>query len=454
MTSSTSRREFLRRHALLAGLGSAAPWALNLAAVSAASAQTAGSDYRALVCVFLNGANDCHNTVVPLDAATHAEYLRIRTSIALPLADLAATEVVPDNPWPNGRRMALHPALLPLKTLFDNRRVALAMNVGTLTGPLTLADYNAGAGRPPRLFSHNDQQATWHSGGTDVRSGWGGRVADLMLQGNGASGLFTAITTGGGLFLTGANANAYQVGTGGSTAVARVFGSDASTEAVKRLMRQGSPHLFDASHAEIAGRSIDADLRVRTALGTAPALDFPNTGLGNQLKVVARLIASRGTLAPAPTRQVFYVSLGGWDMHNNLIVDHPKRLGEVAAALKAFYDATVTLGVADKVTTFTASDFGRTLSNNGDGSDHGWGGYHFVLGDAVDGKRWFGQLPAMAVNGPDDVGGGRLLPAIAVDQYAATLANWMGVAPGNLADVIPRIGQYSSANLGFMKVPA
>jgi uncharacterized protein (DUF1501 family) len=179
---------------------------------------------------------------------------------------------------------------------------------------------------------------------------------------------------------------------------------------------------------------------------------FPDTSLGNQLKIVARLIGARSALGPR--RQVFFVSLGGWDMHNNLIADHPGQLGQVADAMKAFYDATVALGLADKVTSFTASDFGRTLSNNGDGSDHGWGSYHFVMGDAVEGKRWCGQLPAMAVSGPDDVGGGRLLPAIAVDQYAATLATWFGVPAGNLADVIPRIGRYDTADLGFMKMTA
>jgi uncharacterized protein (DUF1501 family) len=448
MTHQASRREFTRRQALFAGLGSAAPWALNLATLSGA-AQAAGEDYRALVCIFLAGANDNHNTVVPLDDTSYAAYQRIRTTIALPQADLAATELVPTNPWPDGRRMALHPSLAPLKPLFDAGQLALAMNVGTLTGPLTLAGYNAGADRPPKLFSHNDQQATWNSGGPDAPTGWGGRAADLMLAGNGSASLFTAITTGGGLFLTGQHATAYQVGSNGSTEVAKVFGSDAATAAIKRLMQQSSPHLFQETYASVARQSIAADLQVRAAIGGASPLVFPDTSLGNQLKIVARLIAARSTLGPK--RQVFFVSLGGLDMHNNLIADHPARLGQVADAMKAFHDATVSLGLADKVTTFTASDFGRTLSNNGDGSDHGWGSYHFVMGDAVEGKRWFGQLPAMAVNGPDDVGGGRLLPAIAVDQYAATLASWFGVQPGDLADVVPRIGRYATVNLGFMK---
>lgn len=452
MTRPSTRRAFLCRHTMLATLGGAAPWALNLAGVSAASAQTAGDDYRALVCVFLAGANDNHNTVVPLDAATHAEYARIRSGIALPLASLAATEVVPSNAWPDGRRMALHPALAPLKTLFDQGRVALAMNVGSMVGPLTLADYQAGVGRPPKLFAHNDQQATWQAGNPDSPTGWGGRIADQVLGGNGTAGLFTAITTGGGLFLTGNGATAYQVGTGGSTQVSRVFGSDASTAAIKRLMQQASPSLFQETHAAVARNSIAADVRVREALAGSPALTFPDTGLGRQLQVVARLIAARSTLGPK--RQVFFVSVGGWDMHDKLIANHPLRLGEVADAMKAFYDATVAMGVSSQVTSFTASDFGRTLSSNGDGSDHGWGSYHFVMGDAVDGKRWVGQLPAMAVNGPHDVGGGRLLPAISVDQYGATLAKWFGVSGTALTDVFPRIARYDQADLGFMRAAA
>lgn len=450
MNNLPSRRAFLQRQAALASLGVAAPWALNLASMSAASAQTAGSDYRALVCVYLAGANDHHNTVVPLDELTHAKYLSIRNAIALPLAGLAETELVPTNPWPDGRRMALHPSLKPLKALFDDGKLALAMNVGTMTGPITLAEYKSGLGaRPPRLFAHNDQTATWMSGGLDSPTGWGGRMADLVLSDNGAGGLFTAITTSGGLFLTGSNATAYQVGANGSTQVDRVFGSDASTLAIKRLMQKTSPNLYEDAHAAVARNSIAADVRVRSALSGTFAPQFPKGTLAEQLQVVARMIAARGVLGVK--RQVFFVSLGGFDMHDNLITNHVTRLAEVAGAMKAFYDATVSLGVADKVTSFTASDFGRTLSSNGDGSDHGWGSYHFVMGGAVNGKRWVGQLPAMAVNGPNDVGGGRLLPAISVDQYGATLARWLGVSELALPDVFPRIKSYDSSDLDFMK---
>ncbi len=178
-------------------------------------------------------------------------------------------------------------------------------------------------------------------------------------------------------------------------------------------------------------------------------LAFPaDNPLAAQLKIVARLIAARATLGMK--RQVFFVSLGGFDMHDDLIANHPVQLGLVAGAIKAFYDATVTLGVADKVTTFTGSDFGRTLASNGDGSDHGWGSHHLVLGGAVQGGRYYGTAPAVAVNGPDDVGQGRLLPTTSVDQFAGTLATWLGVGASDLALVVPNIGNYSQRNLGFV----
>jgi uncharacterized protein (DUF1501 family) len=452
MTTHASRREFLRRSAALAAAGAASPWALNLAAMSAASAQAAAGDYRALVCVFLYGGNDNHNTVVPLDDASHAAYAGIRTGIALTQAELAATELVPANAWPDSRRMALHPALAPLKPLFDGGQLALAMNVGTLLGPTTLADYRAGIGLPPKLFSHNDQQSFWQAGGSEgTVTGWGGRIADQMLQGNGAAGMFTSISAAGNaVFMSGRNVVQYQVSPAGSIQVATVFGSDAATQAIKRVMQQPSLNLFAQAHAAVARRSIAADLQVRAALAGVPSFAFPaDNPLAAQLGIVARLIAARAALGL--TRQVFFVSLGGFDMHDNLIAQHPVQLGLVAAAMKAFYDATVTMGVADSVTTFTGSDFGRTLASNGDGSDHGWGSYHFVMGNAVNGGRWVGQLPAVAVNGPNDVGSGRLLPAIGVDPYGATLAKWLGVRANSMADVFPNIGRFASADLGFMR---
>jgi uncharacterized protein (DUF1501 family) len=451
--SAASRREFLRRASAFSAMGAAAPWALNLAASAAASAQTAGEDYRALVCVFMYGGNDNHNTVVPYDQTTYDQYAAIRTSIALPRADLAATEIVPANAWTAGRQMALHPALAPLKTLFDAGHLAVAMNLGTLTREgTTLADYKAGRGLPPKLFSHNDQQSVWQSSLAEgAATGWGGRMADLLAASNGDAVTFTSISAAGNaVFMSGKDVVQYQVSGGGSIQINPVFGSAASTDAVKRLMQRTSTHLFEEDHAVIARRSIAADAKVRAALTGIAEPTFPPTGLGAQLKIVARLIAARQALGVK--RQVFFVSQGGFDTHDDLIEKHPELLGNVAGAMSDFYAATAAMGVENLVTTFTGADFGRTLANNGDGSDHGWGSHHFVMGGAVKPRTWVGALPVMSVSeGADNVGGGRLLPAIGVDQHGATLARWMGVPEDKLSTVLPNIGEYTTRDLGFFK---
>ncbi len=455
MTQAASRREFLRRASAVSGFGAmgvAAPWALNLAAAGSAAAQTAG-DYKALVCIFMYGGNDNHNTVVPYDDTHHAQYAAIRTTIALPKAELAATVLTPDNGWTDNRQMALHPALSPLKTLFDGGQLAVAMNMGTLTREgTTLADYKAGIGLPPKLFSHNDQQSIWQSSLAEgATNGWGGRMADVFAAGNGADAVYTSISAAGNaVMMAGNGVVQYQVSGSGSVTVNRVFGSDASTDAMKRLLQRSSTHLFEQGHAGVARRSIAADTRLRGVLAATRSFTFPAGGLAAQLQIVARMIAAREALGIK--RQVFFVSQGGFDNHDNLIDLHPGLLGSVGAAMKAFYDATVELGVQNQVTTFTGADFGRTLSSNGDGSDHGWGSHHFVMGGAVKPRTWVGKLPAVSVvEGPDNVGGGRLLPAIGVDQYGATLAGWMGVADTQMDAVFPNLKNYSTKNLGFMQ---
>ncbi len=456
MTQQASRREFLRRASVLTSLGAAAPWALNFAAMSAAvsdaHAQTADDGYKALVCVFLYGGNDNHNTVVPYDDANYTQYANIRTSIALPRADLAATELVPSNAWSDGRQMALHPSLAPMKGLFDDGKLAVAMNMGTLTREgTTLAQYKAGIGLPPKLFSHNDQQSVWQASLSEgATSGWGGRMGDLLASGNGVGATFTSISAAGNaVFMSGQNVVQYQVSGAGSIQINSVFGSAAATDELKRMIQRSSAHLFEQEHAAVARRSIESDVKVRSALASAPDFAFPATGLAGQLKIVARLISARASLGVK--RQVFFVSQGGFDLHDNLISLHPGLLGNVAGAMKTFYDTTVAMGVQNQVTTFTGSDFGRTLANNGDGSDHGWGSHHFVMGGAVKPRTWVGALPRVSLaEGADNVGGGRLLPAIGVDQYGATLARWFGVSDAQMTTVFPNLDDYTRRDLGFM----
>ncbi|WP_418320615.1 DUF1501 domain-containing protein [Piscinibacter sakaiensis] len=456
MTTAASRREFLRRAASLSIAGAATPWALNLAALGEAAAAGA-SDYKALVCVFLYGGNDYANTLVPYDNPSHTAYLSHRAAIALPRDSLQQTVLAPATPLADGRQYALAPGLAPLKPIFDGGQMSVLLNIGTLVQPTSKQAYaNRSVPLPPKLFSHNDQQSVWQSSSPEgSTSGWGGRIGDLFAAGNGNS-TFTCISAAGNaVYLSGHSAVQYQVTSNGSVPLAALaaplFGSQACSDALRTLVTAPRTHLFEAEHARVMKRAIDADAQLSSALAGAPALTTPfptGNGLAAQLSMVARLIAVRQALGAK--RQVFFVSLGGFDNHDGMLTDHPGLLTTVGNALAAFHAATVELGVASNVTAFTASDFGRTLTTDGDGSDHGWGSMHFVLGGAVRGRSYVGTAPVIANNGPDDVGQGRLLPAIAVDQFAATLSSWFGVSDGEMPTVLPNIGNYSQRNLGFL----
>lgn len=467
-----SRRAFLRRSKQLAVAGSASSFALGLAGIGEAAAFSAGNDYKALVCIFLYGGNDHNSTLMPFDSTNYDLYSAIRGGgagqtaggITLARSSLAATALTPSGGQvlTNNLQYALAPQMTRLKALFDAGRMAPLLNVGPLVAPLTLAQYNSSNlvanPRPAKLFSHNDQQSTWQSskpeGATD---GWGGRMGDLAMSSN-ANALFTCISaTGNAVFLSGQQALTYQVSSSGALAVNGIknnlYGSSAGSAALRTLMTQTSNNVFEAEYNRIAKRSIDAEGVVTAALQPITlATSFrPATGrngLAEQLQVVARLIAARQPLGAR--RQVFMVSMGGFDLHDNLISNQANLMGQLDFAMDAFYRATVELGVADKVTTFTASDFGRTLQSNGDGSDHGWGSHHFIMGGAVNGGRFYGVAPQISVTSPDQVGQGRLLPSISVDQYASTLATWFGVSASELPSVSPNIGRFSTSNLGFM----
>ncbi len=463
-----ARRAFLKRAAHLGLAGVAAPWAMNLAAIGEAAAFTA-SDYKALVCVFLYGGNDHANMLIPADNANYTAYNNIRKGdgtagnpgIARTQASLAGSILTPLTALPGGMQLALAPEMGGLKSLFDAGKLAVQLNVGPLIMPTTLAQFNArSVPLPPKLFSHNDQQSTWQSSAPEgaVR-GWGGRLGDLALANNvGNDSVFTCISvTGNAVYLAGDSAVQYQVSTGGAVAISSVksgslYGSSSCGAALRTLVQQASGQLLESEYATVTSRSISSETRVAQALAGSSALTtvFNTTGnsLASQLQMVARLISARASLGVK--RQVFMVSLGGFDLHDDLAAKHPALLANVSDAMNSFYKATEEMGVQNSVTTFTASDFGRTLSSNGDGADHGWGSHHFVMGGAVNGKNFYGQAPAIAVGGTGDVGQGRLLPTTSVDQFAATMARWFGVADSDLGLVVPNIGNYTQRNMGFV----
>lgn len=458
MSSRLSRREFVKRASVLSLAGAGAPFALNLAAIGTASAQTV-TDYRAIVCLFFFGGNDHTNTIIPYDPAEHTAYVNARQSIAFAYDALTPTATAPVASQ-GGRPFAFHPALSAFKSLYDQGKLAVVANVGPLVMPTTLAQYRGrSVPLPPKLFSHNDQQSVWQANqpvGEGARLGWGGRLGDLLASQNGQT-IFTCISaSGNAVFMSGQEVIQYQVGSNGSIAFnalsGNLYGSASAGNAYRRVITRSSAHLFESQLGQVVTRSIGANAALSASLPPASSFTLPipaNNGLANQLNVVARIIAGRGGLAA--NRQVFFVSAGGFDNHDFLLNDHNLRMQSVNAAVNAFYQWLQQLQMENNVTLFTASDFGRTLTSNGDGSDHGWGAHHFVLGGAVQGGTIYGTFPQVTFNTNEDVGQGSLLPTTSVDQYAATLGRWLGVADDRMAEVLPNIGNFGAARyLGFL----
>ena len=445
-----NRREFLRRAGAFGVLAST-PLAIDLATSGSASAQVA-ADYKALVCVFLHGGNDQSNTIVPISDAEYAKYQASRPSLAL-----AKSSLLPIAPTGfSGPRLGLHPSLSALKPLVDQGRCGILANVGMLSQPTTKQQWNGGVPNlqvPIALESHSDQANQWQTAVPNGTSstGWLGRTADLLRTGYNSGPLSMCISVAGNNQLqAGASTIPYAVTTVGAVPI-RALASNSgfpASAALRKLMVEQRAQVLEQQMNQTSVRSIDSERIVTSALASATvATAFPSTGLGAQLKMVARMIAARSALGQR--RQIFYVTLGGFDFHSALLGDQANLLKQVGDALAAFYQSTVELGVANQVTTFTASEFGRALQANGDGADHGWGGHHFVLGGSVKGNRVFGAWPTVALGGPDDARKGILIPTTALDEYAATLATWMGIGAADLPKVLPNIGRFSRPNLGF-----
>ncbi|MBP8271103.1 MAG: DUF1501 domain-containing protein [Sphaerotilus sp.] len=452
-----ARRDFLRRAALTTAYAGT-PFAATLGTMGEVAAQTA-TDYKALVCIFLFGGNDQSNTIVPVENTAYARYQAARPAIAL-----AQSALLPLNlAGFAGPQLGLNPALGALKPLVDAGRCALLANVGTLAYPTTLAQYKARSVQTPLgLFSHSDQQASWQSGLPTKGSatGWLGRVADLTASAYnpGASVSMCMSLGGNNLIQAGNSVVQYQVTTQGPVVIDTIdpthWRHNAElAAAMNTLLTQPRSHMLEQAYSTVGTRAITTGQVAKNALAGAPAVStvFPAGGVAAQLRMVARLIAARNGLGHK--RQVYFVSQGGYDFHDLLVENQALRLKELSDAMAAFYAATVELGVANSVTTFTASDFGRGLQSNGRGSDHGWGSHHFILGGAVQGNRLHGSWPTVALGGPEDLGQGRLVPTTSVDRYAATLATWFGVPAASLPTVLPNLTRFATATtagLGFL----
>ena len=440
-----------RRH-LLAG-GAAAAMSAGWPSVKVLAGPAPFSDYRALVCVFLFGGNDAWNTLVPRSPAEYDVYAASRQNLAIERDALLPISPVASD----GVDYGLHPMMGGLQGLFEQGRLAIINNVGPLIQPVTVSDYLSGnAVLPPQLFSHNDQQDQWHSlkGASQSATGWAGRMADLLRTHVSDQQLATNVSLfGNSLFQAADETVAYVMGPEGPVPF---LGFDTSgfglqqRLAFERIIDADYGSVYERAYAAVQRRAVSTVDLVTAALSQAPAIQtaFPASQLAQQLQTVARLIAVRDQLEMQ--RQVFFVAIGGFDTHDDQNELQPGLLGDVSDAMSAFYAATEELGVADAVTTFTQSDFGRTLTSNGNGTDHAWGSVQMVMGGSVLGRQLYGEYPLLALGGDGDVGGGRFIPAVSSDQYAATLARWFGIEAADLPLVAPNIGNFAQQDLGFM----
>ena len=410
-------------------------------------------DYKALVCVFMFGGNDSFNMVVPRSGAEYNVYAASRQNLAIDQNVLLAINPLTSD----GAQYGLHPSMGGLQSLFESGRLAVVSNVGPLLEPVTKEQIFSGSvALPPQLFSHNDQQDQWHSlkGNLQSKTGWAGRVADLIRTNVSAQQMATnASLFGNSLFQSADETIAYVMGPDGPVRFEGFAEAGILLEqrrAFEHVINASYGSIYERGFAEIQQRAVAASDLVGDAIAGAPTLNtpFPVSPLGDQLRTVAQLIAARDQLQMQ--RQIFFVAAGGFDSHDNQNQDQPGLLGGISEAMSAFYDATVEIGAADLVTTFTQSDFGRTLTSNGDGSDHAWGGNQLVMGDAVRGRDMYGRFPTLEIDGPDDVTGGRMIPTTSSDQYAATLARWFGIPDQELDIVAPSIDNFAVRDLGFL----
>jgi uncharacterized protein (DUF1501 family) len=507
-----NRRDFIRQAACAAvGTVGLTSTLRDLRFMNAAVAQSniSPGDYKALVCIFLAGGNDSNNLIIPTIQSEWNNYAAIRGDILkIPLNNgsyPANQSVMPISPLnSDGHNYGLHPACPELVNLFGGGRLAVLFNTGTLVYPLTRAQYQGSVGKPPQLFSHADQVTQWQTSIPDQAplTGWGGRCADLLaaVQPNAPVSLMVSLA-GSNTFEVGSSSAQYSVSTSGAIQLTGLSAGSSKYNAVTNILGMPGTNLLSQAYAGVAAHSINTGALLNSAILTTNegtpqnfvwSTPFPssspnqvlnpcsgakfNSSLGPQLKMIARLIEA-GSRSVANggfgmLRQIFFCSVGGYDLHTNQTAgalsssttnamttfgQHSNLLSELSQCMNAFQAAMDQIGTlhsdpnfAQRVTAFTSSDFSRTFPSNGQGTDHGWGSHHLIMGGAVHGQKTYGKFPTLTIGGPDDTSTGRWIPSTACDQYFATLASWFGVDSGNLTTVFPNIGRFSTPNLGFI----
>lgn len=460
-----NRRDFLRSSACAVGSMALASSIDTFSVVHALTPQAA-TGYKALVCVFMNGGNDGNNMFVSLDQYTAYSNVRFAAGLAIPQANLLQVSPV------SGGSYGFHPNMTEMQTLFNQGKLAVLCNNGPLIEPLTRTTYQNGTGKKPlQLFSHSDQVGLFQTAiaNTVSQTGWGGRLADKTAGLNGSATFPSNISIAGiNLLLSGVDTRQLAVADSG-TSLANVLQLNAAPSTAEETPRFASFNelrtldnnfklVKAASDTRTSSLQTDAAL---SSVNPTLATVFPNTSLGRQLKQVALLIKACTDVSAGINmkRQIFFTQIGGFDTHSAELTGQDSLLAQVSQAISAFYAATVELGVQDKVTTFTMSDFGRTFQPAGSGpsvgSDHAWGNNQLIVGGSVLGHTLYGTYPTLALGGPDDTDGGsnprgRWIPTTSVEQYAATLATWYGLSSADLSAVFPLIGRFATPNLGFL----
>ncbi len=438
-TFDPSRRSFLSKSGKVAVATTVGLSQLGL--LGRASAQEAGGGYRALVCILFAGGIDSFNVLVPTDTAGHAEYAKIRSDLALPASSLLPLTSAASG----GKTLGLHPALTELQSLYNGGKLAFVSNVGTLVEPTTTSALQSGSAKLPLgLYSHSDQINQWQTSVPDSRSlaGWGGRLADLLMPSNSNQALSMSLSlSGANVFQTGARTDYYAMVPGGNGVVS-LEGGDDRTGVVNTIYQNSYRNIFRRAYKNRFNQAQSANKQLGDAIaGTSEfSATFGNDEFSQAMRMVAKTIAANAQLGSE--RQTFFVNFGGWDHHDEVINSMAGMLAAVNQGLGAFQKAMQEIGMENNVTTFSTSDFGRTLTSNGRGSDHGWGGNHFVMGGAVKGGQVFGTYPDLSLGNPLDTGRGVLMPTLSTDEYFADLALWMGVPAGRLGDVIPNISRF------------
>ena len=461
-----SRRKFIEQ-ASCAAIGSTTFLSsiLNLSTFNALAAQPAlvNNDYKALVCILLAGGCDSFNILVPRGTNEYDEYAATRAGMALPQADL-----LPINPLnPMGKEFGLHPKFGAIQNLFEQGKAAFVSSIGTLVHPIAdETDYkNNPYKRPQGLFSHSDQIHQWQTSvpqNRTIASGWGGRMADIMQSMNEHQNISMNISLSGkNVFQAGNSVIEYAIKNTGVTGLTAIGGGSNNgflnrtrTDAVNSLLAQNYSNILQSTYAGLKQNALMAQSDFIHAIDKVPpfATTFSGGRLAPNLEMIAKVIAARDLLKM--NRQTFFVNYGGWDHHHNLLESQDIMLEELSTAIGELYNALVELGLEDKVTIFTISDFGRTMTSNGTGTDHAWGGNALVVGGAVKGKDIYGPYPDLYLADNPMITGGRasIIPQISTDEYFAELALWYGLPSGNLSDVLPNIGNFYSHSPGSMPV--